>query len=73
MAVMEVREPSSLKIKFNYGSDTNGKAIIKSKTYSYVKADALAEDLFAVAKSLSGLCQHDLYDIARIDVTTLSE
>lgn len=73
MAVVTVKEPSSLRLKFNHGNDDNGKAIIKTKSYQNVKAQALSDDLYAVAKSLAGLQEYDLFEVARLDNTSLSE
>ena len=73
MAIMAVKNPSTLKIKFNHGSDNNGKAIIRSKSFSNVKADASDDNLYAVTKALVALQDHDLYDVLKIDNTALSE
>lgn len=73
MAIMAVKNPSTLKIKFNHGSDTNGKAIIRSKSFANVKPDASDDNLYAVAKALVDLQDHDLYDVLKIDNTALSE
>lgn len=73
MAVISVKNPSTLKIKLNHGSDHNGKAIIKSKSYSSIKPDATIEDLYEVAKSIVSLQDHDLYDVVKIDNESLSE
>lgn len=73
MAIVSLKEPSSLKIKFNHGADTHGKAIIKTKSYPNVKPVASNDSLYAVAKALSNLQEHDLFDISRVDNTTLAE
>ncbi|RDY27420.1 DUF1659 domain-containing protein [Romboutsia weinsteinii] len=73
MAVISLKEPSSLKLKFNHGADTNGKAVIKTKSFANVKPTATNDDLYAVATSLSSLQEHDLYEVSKVDNTTLAE
>ena len=45
----EIKNGSSLKLQFNRGLGTNGKVIIKSKTFSNLKEDASADDVLAVS------------------------
>lgn len=73
MAIVTVKEPSSLKIRFNHGSDTNGKLVIRSKTFPNVKPDATSDALYAVAKSIASLQDHDIYEVIKLDNTSLSE
>lgn len=73
MAVIAVKEPSTLKMKFNQGNDDNGKAIIRSKSFANLKHDASNDAVHAVAKSLAGLQEYDLFEVAKVDNTTLSE
>ena len=51
----EIKNGSSLKLQFNSGLGTNGKVIIKSKTFSNLKEDASADDVLAVATAISNL------------------
>ncbi|MDU2197742.1 MAG: DUF1659 domain-containing protein [Peptostreptococcaceae bacterium] len=51
----EIKNGSSLKLQFNRGLGTNGKVIIKSKTFSNLKEDASADDVLAVATAISNL------------------
>lgn len=74
MAVISTTNPTGLKIKFNCGKDAlTGNTIIKSKTYSNVKPDALDQDIFDVGNVLASLQEHSVQEISRIDNTTLSE
>ena len=50
----------------------NAKTIVKSRTYSNLKHDAKALDVYNVADALASLQQHDVLEIAKIDNTTLA-
>ena len=69
----EVKNASSLKLQFNKGLDLNGKDIIGTKTFSNLKPDASSDSILEVANSISSLQKHDLYDIIKIDYTSISE
>lgn len=74
MAVIATNNPTGLKIKFNLGKDLEtGSDIIKSKTFSNVKSDALDQDLFDVGSVIASLQTGAVVEICRIDNTTLSE
>ena len=66
MAVNTVPEDSKLKIQLDGGLDGD-KQIIKSKTYSRIKAAATNEDAYSVATSLSNLQTLPLIKVIRID------
>ena len=70
--VTEIKNPSSLRVKFDCGLNDNGKTIVKSRTYSNLKHDAAALDVYNVADALASLQQHDVLEIAKIDNTTLA-
>ena len=59
MAVIEAKNPSSLKIKLDLGM-VDGKTKVKSKTFSNLKPNASSQDLY------------DVLEIAKIDNTTLA-
>ncbi|SCI44397.1 MULTISPECIES: DUF1659 domain-containing protein [unclassified Romboutsia] len=69
----EMKSASSLKLQFNKGLGTDGKEITGSKTFSNLKEDASPEDVLAVANAFGGLQKHDLYNIVKIDYTSISE
>ena len=71
MAVSEIKNPSSLKIKLSLGL-VDGKAKTRSKSYSYLKHDANLQDVYDVGEALIGLQKHDVTDIIKIDNTTLN-
>ncbi|MGL5692943.1 MAG: DUF1659 domain-containing protein [Peptostreptococcaceae bacterium] len=69
--VTEINNASSLKIKFDCGLGENGKNLIKSRTYSYLKPDADPVDVYNVADALASLQKHTLMDVIKQDNTTL--
>lgn len=73
MAVLATKNLSSLKIYFDKGLDTNSKRVIAIKTFSFVDAEATDQAIMDVANALAQLQQHNLYNVVRIDNTSLSE
>lgn len=73
MAVISTPNASSIKIKFDKGTDLNGDRIIKTKTYSSVKSAASNEDIMAVVNAIVGLQDHTLSAVNRVDNYSLSE
>ena len=70
MAVSEAKNPSSLRIKLDVGM-VNGRTKARSKTFSNVKHDADAQNVYDVAESLMALQEYSVLEIAKIDNTTL--
>ena len=70
MAVTEAKNPSSLRIKLDLGM-VDGKTKVRSKTFSYVKYDASAQNVYDVAEALMGLQEYQTIEVAKIDNTTL--
>ena len=70
--VSETNNYSTLKIKFDCGLNDDGKTIVKSRSYSNVKANAKALDVFNVAETLISLQQHDKLSIVKQDNTELN-
>lgn len=70
--VTEIKNPSSLKMKFDCGLGDNGRSIIRSRTYSNLKHDAAALDVYNVANALASLQQHSVLDITKQDNTSLN-
>lgn len=70
MAVLEAKNPSSLRIKLDIGM-VNGRTKVRSKTFSNVKHDADAQNVYDVAESLMALQEYSVLEIAKIDNTTL--
>jgi hypothetical protein len=73
MDVIASKNPSSLKIKYECGTDDDGNVIKKSKTYQNLKPHAQNLDVYEVAKAISNLCDYKLSEIYKVDTTTLSE
>ncbi len=71
MSVLEAKNPSSLKIKLDLGM-VEGKTKVRSKTFSNLKHNALAQDVYDVAESLMALQEHDVLETIKIDNTTLN-
>ena len=73
MAVISSPNASSIKVKFDQGTNLDGDRIIETKTYSSVKSAASNEDIMAVVNSIVGLQKHTLSAVNRIDNFSLSE
>ena len=73
MAVVSTPNASSIKVKFDHGTDLNGDRIIKTKTYSSIKSSATNDNIMAIVNSLAGLQQHTLSGTNRVDNSSLSE
>lgn len=71
MAITEMQNPSSLRIKLDLGME-DGKTKVKSKTFSSVKHDASAQNVYDVAQALMELQEYTTIEIAKIDNTTLA-
>ncbi|WP_195238834.1 DUF1659 domain-containing protein [Romboutsia sp. 1001285H_161024_C4] len=72
-SVSETKNPSSLKIKFDCGLGDNGRTIVKSRTYSNLKPDAKALDVYNVADAMASLQQHSVLEIVKQDNTQLNQ
>ena len=71
MAVLEAKNPSSLKVKLDLGM-VDGKTKVRSKTFSNVKHDAPTQNIYDVAESLMALQEHTVLETIKIDNTTLA-
>ena len=72
-SVTETKNPSSLKMKFDCGLGDNGRTIVKSRTYSNLKPDAKALDVYNVADAMVSLQQHSVLEIIKQDNTQLNQ
>ena len=70
MAVTEAKNPSSLRIKLDLGM-VDGRTTVRSKTFSSVKHDASAQNVYDVAETLMELQEYQTIEVAKIDNTTL--
>lgn len=73
MAVISTPNATSVKVKFDQGTNLDGDRIIKTKTYSSIKSAATNEDIMAVVNSIVGLQKHTLSAVTRLDSYSLSE
>ncbi|CEN23984.1 DUF1659 domain-containing protein [Paraclostridium sordellii] len=70
--VTETKNPSSLKMRFDCGLGDNGRTIVKSRTYSNLKPDAKALDVYNIADAMASLQQHSVLEIVKQDNTVLN-
>lgn len=70
--IVETKNQSSLKIKFDCGFNNEGRSIIKSRTYSNLKPTAQALDVYNVANALASLQKNRVLDILKQDSTSLN-
>jgi len=73
MAITATNNDSKIKLGLNAGTDENGKEIVKSKTFSKVKADATNEDVYAATTAISNLQTLPLMSVKRINEVELRE
>ncbi|KJS12619.1 MAG: hypothetical protein VR67_07635 [Peptococcaceae bacterium BRH_c8a] len=73
MAVNNVPVGSVLRLQLQTGVDGNGDPVIRNKSLSNVKADALDQNVFDVAQALALLQEHILESVLRIDSARLEE
>lgn len=71
MAVIETKNPSTLKVKLDLGI-VNGKTKTKIKSFTNVKPSATAEEVYYVAESLMSLQNHNILDIIKQDNTSIN-
>ena len=72
MSVVEIKNPTSLKIRFDLGME-DGKSKTKNKTFSNIRTTATSQDLFDVANSIANLQTYDVLEIIKQDSTSLNE
>lgn len=70
MAVLEIKNPSSLKVKLDLGME-NGKVKTKIKSFSNVKHNVSLKDAYDVVEALVNLQEHSLMDVIKVDNTTI--
>ncbi|WIV12061.1 DUF1659 domain-containing protein [Proteiniborus sp. MB09-C3] len=73
MAVNAVIKETKLKLQLDGGLNEKGNPVVKSKTFSKVKTDAVNDNLFSVAESLAGLQEMPLIGIKRVDEIDLQQ
>lgn len=73
MAVIVTKNLSSLKLYLNKGLDENSKEIKGTKTFGFVDSAASDQNVLDVANAIANLQKHEVYNIVRLDNSTLSE
>jgi hypothetical protein len=62
---------TKLRLIFEVGTDEKGAPILKAKSFSNIKREATADQLFQVAQALSVLCNDTLNWVERADSTEI--
>lgn len=73
MTVVSTPNASSVKVKFDHGTDLNGDRVIKTKTFSSIKSGASNDNIMAVVNALAAMQQYTLSGTNRVDNSSLSE
>lgn len=73
MAVIKTPVVSTIRLSLITGLNPQGGPIFKQTSLSYVKTDALDQDLFDVANALIGIQEYELHEISRVDTAELAE
>ncbi|SDY64956.1 Protein of unknown function [Proteiniborus ethanoligenes] len=73
MPVNTIVKDSKLKLQFDGGVNGKGDPVVKSKTFSKVKIDAVNDNLFSVATSLADLQDMPLIAVKRLDEVELTQ
>ena len=72
MAITATNNPSSLRVKLSLGK-VDGKEKRVTKSYSHLKHDATAQDVYDVGVSLMSLQDHVLIDLCKVDNTSIAQ
>ncbi len=73
MAVSVTPAGSRLSLLLKVGEKENGQPLVKTKSFSGVKPEATDQNVFDVALEISGLQQHSLEAISRVNQLDLAE
>lgn len=67
MAIVKEARDSRLQVVVQTGSDEAGQPVLRARSFSGVKVDALDADLYAVAQAIAGLQLYPVNSILRVD------
>ncbi len=70
MAISKENLVNKLQIRSNHGQ-VDGKDVIKSRTYSNVKADASDEGIYAVAEAIASLQEPTMDEVILVESSLL--
>ncbi|WP_315168896.1 DUF1659 domain-containing protein [Metaclostridioides mangenotii] len=73
MAIVSTKNSSSIKLSLDCGIDEKGKTIVRSKSFNYLKFDALDDDIYEFVESIMSLQDFNLLQVNKIDNSTLSK
>ena len=65
MAVVANERDSVLVVTYQIGTELDGSPILRTRSFSNVKADALDQDIYDVANALYGLQENPLINVRR--------
>ncbi|WP_350344117.1 DUF1659 domain-containing protein [Proteinivorax tanatarense] len=63
---------TSMRLRYEGGTDEEGNPIYINRSYSRIKVESLDEEFYDVAVALSSLQQHPLAKVRRVDEHALS-
>jgi hypothetical protein len=64
---LEIRPVSArAQIQLDLGSDIDGKKLTGTKSLSYIKTDALDQDIYDVVSALTALQEHGVISIRKV-------
>lgn len=70
MAISKENLTTKMQIRSSYGV-VDGKEVIRSRTYSNVKEDALDEGVYAVAEAIAGLQEAVMEEVILVEASLL--
>lgn len=73
MAVQVTPLETTLRIRYQVGTDASGQPIVDTDTYDDIKPQATDQDVFDVALALSGLRKDPVIQVLRLDVKALAQ
>lgn len=73
MAVQVTKLKSDLVMRVITGQDEAGNDVLRTKTFSKVKVDAVDQDVFDIAKAIEGVLADPVFEVKRVDADLLEE
>ncbi|MEI5906712.1 DUF1659 domain-containing protein [Bacillus spongiae] len=72
MATADLKD-SRLRLEYDYGFDSEGKPIIKGKSYSNVQLNVSTDEIYASALAIASLCSKSLFKVELNEAYDLNE
>ncbi|GAA0179079.1 DUF1659 domain-containing protein [Clostridium sediminicola] len=73
MAVQATKLKSDLVFRVITGQTEEGEDVLRTKSFSKVKTDAIDQDVFDVANAIKEVLAHPVFEIRRVDAELLEE